>query len=416
MGELCGMSEHLETRAMFAGHDPALNHGAVKPAIQPSSTFVFPDAESGARYFELAHGAEGLPGESGGFIYSRLNHPTLQTAETRLAAWDQSEDAAFFSSGMAAVSTALMAWSGLARPIWHGTPLYGGTEHMVVHLLPDLGIPVHRIDPANATAAGLDTLLKETGHLPGVIYLETPANPTMQMTRIADIAQWARKHETPEHRIVVMVDNTYLGPILQRPLALGADLLIYSATKYLGGHSDLIAGAVSGRKDAMQQVRKFRTYLGGVADAWTAWLLARSMETLHIRVQRQQETASEVLAFLRRDARVFSLRSAFPEDLDDATAAIAREQTAGGGSMLAFEVAGGKAGAQRFLNALKHFQLAVSLGSTESLAEHPATMTHSQVDDVQKAAAGITDGLVRLSIGLEHPDDLIADLDQALGA
>lgn len=401
---------------MFAGHRPADHAGAVKPALQPSSTFVFPDAQSGARYFELVHGAEPLPGETPGFIYGRLNHPTLVTAEARLAAWDQAEDAAFFSSGMAAISTALMAWSGAGRPIWHGTPLYGGTEHMLCHILPDLGIPVHRLDPQRQDAAGLDDLHAATGALPGIIYLETPANPTMQMTRIADIARWARAHEHADHPIVVMVDNTYLGPILQRPLTLGADLLIYSATKYLGGHSDLVAGAVSGHRTAMSRVRMYRTYLGGVADAWTAWLLARSMETLHIRVERQQENARQVCAFLRQDARVHGLRSAFLEDLDPATAAIARDQTLGGGSMAAFEVAGGKEGAFRFLNALKHFQLAVSLGSTESLAEHPATMTHSKVDPEQKAAAGITDGLVRLSIGLEHPADLIADLDQALNA
>jgi methionine-gamma-lyase len=406
------MHKHLETRAMFAGHRPSDANMAIKPPMHPASTFVFPDARTGAAHMETAYGVEGAETPPDGFIYSRLGNPTVTMAEQRLAAWDSSEDAALFGSGMAAISTALLAWSGKDRPVWFVGPLYGGTHHFLDEVLPSMGREVAEMDHLDQ----LDpTLVARGGQRPGIIYLETPANPTMQIQRIRTAAEWATQHSTDDHRILVMVDNTYLGPVLQRPLEQGADLVLYSATKYLGGHSDLIAGGASGCADVVAKVKEFRTFLGGTIDAWTAWMLARSMETLHVRVERQQQSTGAILQSLRELCGQDAVSSAWEEDLHamGQDVSIAQAQQLGGGAMIGLEVPGGREGAFAFLDALEVFQLAVSLGSTESLAEHPASMTHAGVPAEVKAQTGITEGFVRLSIGLEHPEDLMADLAQA---
>ena len=406
------MYKHLETRAMFAGHRPSDANMAIKPPMHPASTFVFPDARTGAAHMETAYGVEGAETPANGFIYSRLGNPTVTMAEQRLAAWDSSEDAALFGSGMAAISTALLAWSGEDRPVWFVGPLYGGTHHFLDEVLPSMGREVVEMDHLDQ----LDpTLVARGGQRPGIIYLETPANPTMQIQRIRTAAEWAAQHSTEDHRILVMVDNTYLGPVLQRPLEQGADLVLYSATKYLGGHSDLIAGGASGCADVVAKVKEFRTFLGGTIDAWTAWMLARSMETLHVRVERQQQSTGAILQSLRELCGQDAVSSAWEEDLHamGQDVSIAQTQQLGGGAMIGLEVPGGREGAFAFLDALEVFQLAVSLGSTESLAEHPASMTHAGVPAEVKAQTGITEGFVRLSIGLEHPEDLTADLAQA---
>ena len=406
------MHKHLETRAMFAGHRPSDANMAIKPPMHPASTFVFPDARTGAAHMETAYGVEGAETPPDGFIYSRLGNPTVTMAEQRLAAWDSSEDAALFGSGMAAISTALLAWSGEDRPVWFVGPLYGGSHHFLDEVLPSMGREVAEMDHLDQ----LDpTLVARGGQRPGIIYLETPANPTMQIQRIRTAAEWAAQHSTDDHRILVMVDNTYLGPVLQRPLEQGADLVLYSATKYLGGHSDLIAGGASGCADVVAKVKEFRTFLGGTIDAWTAWMLARSMETLHVRVERQQQSTGAILQSLRELCGQDAVSSAWEEDLHamGQDVSIAQTQQLGGGAMIGLEVPGGREGAFAFLDALEVFQLAVSLGSTESLAEHPASMTHAGVPAEVKAQTGITEGFVRLSIGLEHPEDLMADLAQA---
>jgi len=406
------MDKHLETRAMFAGYRPSDADMAVKPPMHPASTFVFPDARTGAAHMETAYGIEGAETPPDGFIYSRLGNPTVRMAEQRLAAWDDSEDAALFGSGMAAISTALLAWSGADRPVWFVGPLYGGTHHFLEEVMPSMGRTVTEIDHLDQLDATLEDL---GGQRPGIVYLETPANPTMQIQRIRTAAEWAAQHSTEDHRIVVMVDNTYLGPILQRPLEEGADLVLYSATKYLGGHSDLIAGGASGGADIVAKVKEFRTFLGGTIDSWTAWMLARSMETLHVRVEHQQRTAGHVLNHLRALCGAENVKSAWSDDLatmgQDVAAAEAQQR--GGGAMIGLHVPGGREGAFAFLDALQVFKLAVSLGSTESLAEHPASMTHAGVPADVKARTGITEGFVRLSIGLEHPKDLVNDLTHA---
>ena len=404
---------HRETTAPFVGHHPADHKGSIKTPIYPTSTFKFSSAEEGAAHMETAYGVPGAAAPKGpNAIYSRLSNPTLSAAEQRLSAWDESEDAAFFASGMAAITTTFLAWTSADRPLWFCPPLYGGSEHFIREILPGMGVYVVEVGHLDHLDAILE---REGGRKPGMIYLETPANPTMQIHRIRTAADWARQHETEDHRMIVGVDNTYLGPILQRPLEHGADVLVYSATKYIGGHSDLIAGAASGKADAVARIREYRHFLGGMADPNTCWMLMRSMETLAIRVRHQQGVAEQVFTYLRNHPKVQRFISAWSVDLSDSNKAVAEEQMLGGGAMAAFEVAGGRAGAFRVLNAFKHFQLAVSLGSTESLAEHPASMTHAGVPPEVKAQYGISEGLIRISVGIERPEDLIADLDQALG-
>lgn len=412
----------LETRSLFAGYSPEDNFGAVKPPIHPASTFVFPSARAGAAHMETAYGVEGAeaPPEDG-YIYSRLGNPTLSVAEKRLASWDDSDMAAFFSSGMSAISTALFAWTNSERPLWYVGPLYGGTQHIIDDILPTMGIEVRRLESLDE----LQSINADEVNIPGMIYLETPANPTLQVHDISAATSWAKSHTSEEHRIIVAVDNTFLGPINQRPLELGADLNLYSATKYLGGHSDLVAGAVSGEQEAMMKVFEYRTFFGGMADPWTSWLLARSMETLHVRVERQIESTRKILDFLQSTPGtpghgISKIYSAWHEDLagsgDHKSAEIVKKQQKNGGAMIALELPGGRDAAFAFLDNLSIFQLAVSLGSTESLAEHPASMTHAGVPADEKARHGITEGLVRLSIGLENADDLIADIKNALTA
>jgi methionine-gamma-lyase len=247
-----------------------------------------------------------------------------------------------------------------------------------------------------------------------MVLIETPANPTNDLIDIACCARIAARHSTAERRVPLAVDNTFLGPLFQHPLEHGADLVLYSATKYIGGHSDLIAGAVLGSAHLVEPIRSFRTLLGTQTDPWTGWLLMRSLETLKIRMLHESETAGVVADYLAAHPKV--LRVNYLGRLAEGTPQhdLYRRQCLGPGAMISFEVAGGVEGAYRFLNALQLIHLAVSLGSTESLAQHPATMTHSEATEEENLAAGVTPGLVRLSVGLEHPDDLILDLEQAL--
>ena len=283
---------HRETTAPFVGHHQAGHEGSIKTPIYLTSTFKFSSAEEGAAHMETAYGVPGAASpKSTNAIYSRLSNPTLSAAEQRLSAWDESEDAAFFASGMAAITTTFLAWTSADRALWFCPPL---RRIRAFHPRNParIGVNVVEVDQLDHLDAILE---REGGRKPGMIYLETPANPTMQIHRIRTAADWARQHESEDHRMIVGVDNTYLGPILQRPLEHGADVLVYSATKYIGGHSDLIAGAASGKTDAVARIREYRHFLGGMADPNTCWMLMRSMETLAIRVRHQQDVAEQVL-------------------------------------------------------------------------------------------------------------------------
>lgn len=406
-----------ESVMMSWGYKPEWSEGAIKCPIFQTSTFVFRTAEEGKKFFELAYGLrEPAPAENLGLIYSRLNNPDLEILEDRLTLWDSAEACAVFDSGMAAIATTLFAFLRPDDVLVHSEPLYGGTEYLIEHVLPDFGIhPVpFRAGCGPETLERAVTQARERGRL-SMIYAETPANPTNWLVDIAHCAAVARR-ESMDRRVLVAVDNTFLGPLWQHPLRHGADLVLYSLTKFVGGHSDVIAGACLGPRELVGQIRALRTFLGNMAGPWTGWLLMRSLETLKLRMTCQMKNARYVADFLADHPKV--QRVNYLGHLDDGSPQydVYRRQCLGPGSMISFEIHGGEAEAFRFLNSLKLIKLAVSLGSTESLAEHPATMTHADVPAEDQPRMGISPSLVRLSIGVEHPDDLMADIGQALEA
>jgi methionine-gamma-lyase len=404
-----------ETLMMGYGYDPHLSEGALKCPIFHTSTFVFESAEAGKAYFELAYGLrEPGPREISGLIYSRINNPDLQVLEERLCLWDQAESALVFSSGMSAIATTLLTFLRPGDCIVHSEPVYGGTEYLLHHILPQFGIK--RIGyRAGSTEALLDAVevARSQGPL-RMIYVETPANPTNALVDIAACAQAAGAAGDGSERALVVVDNTFLGPLWQQPLGQGADLVIYSLTKYVGGHSDLIAGSCLGAEKVIAPVRGMRTILGTMADPMTGWLVMRSLETLKLRMTSSMKNARYVAEFLAGHPKVKAvnylgfLARGTPEH------EIYSRQCEAPGSTFAFEIHGGEAEAFAVLDALQVVKLAVSLGGTETLAQHPGTMTHSDVPHQDRLGMGITDGMIRISVGIEHPEDVIADLRQAL--
>lgn len=397
------------------GYKPELSEMALKCPIFQTSTFVFKNAQEGKAFFELAYGLrEPRPTESMGLIYSRLNNPDLEILEDRLTLWDEAEAAALFESGMAAISTTLLALLEPGSLVAHSEPLYGGTDYLLKHVLTRFGIRTVGF-PAGASPEQIEELIAGCGAADSLrmIFVETPANPTNALVDIAECARIASKHSTGERRALVAVDNTFLGPLWQHPLKHGADLVLYSATKYIGGHSDVIAGVCLGSEALLQEVRAMRTFLGTMAGPWTGWLLMRSLETLKLRMTSQMKNARYVADFLADHPKVERVYYLGHLTESDPAHAVYRKQCLAPGGMVSFDVVGGEAEAFRFLDSLQLFKLAVSLGGTESLAEHPASMTHADISADDRARMGIGASMVRLSIGVEHPEDLIADLAQA---
>lgn len=407
---------HPESLMMGYAYDPRLSEGAIKTPLFLTSTFVFESAEEGKAFFELAYGLrQPNPGEEQGLIYSRLNNPDLQVVEERLTLWDGAEEGALFASGMAAIATSLLAVLRPGDVVVHSDPLYGGSEYLLNVVLPRFEIT------ALPFAAGVpfadieaDLRARLDGRRVGAILIETPANPTNALVDIGAVAAFGRSLERDGQRPVFMVDNTFLGPVFQHPLQHGADLVIYSATKFIGGHSDLIAGAVLGSREQMAPVRALRTFLGTMAGPHTGWLISRSLETLKMRMTAQMKNARYVAAFLDEHPKVSRVHYLGLLSEGDPMFSLYRRQCHAPGSIVAFDIEGGEAAAFRFLNALSLFRLAVSLGGTESLAEHPGTMTHADVNAEDQRRMGITPGLVRLSVGVEHYEDLLADIAAAL--
>ncbi len=406
-----------ETLMMSYGYRPEWSEGAVKCPIFQTSTFVFHSAEEGKAFFEVAYGLrERGAKEKTGLIYSRLNNPDMEILEERLKLWDGAEACAVFESGMSAISTALFEFLQPGDLLLYSNPLYGGTNHFVHHVMTKFGIEVLGFRPG-ASRDELAQLIGRSGKKDrlGMIYLETPATPTNDLVDIAMCRSVADQFGAAGRHVMVAVDNTYMGPLWQHPLQHGADLVLYSATKYIGGHSDVIAGACLGSAELIARVKTLRTFLGNMIAPHTGWLLLRSLETLKLRMEKQTENARIVarrLAEHPKVGRVHYLGLLTPADGEAYD--IYRRQCTSPGAMVSFEVKGGEAEAFAFLNHLKLVKLAVSLGSNESLAQHPATMTHAGVDPAEKAAFGITDALVRLSVGVENVEDLWWDLEQAL--
>jgi methionine-gamma-lyase len=415
--EIKGHQLRPETLMMSYGYDPKLSEGSVKCPIFQTSTFAFQSAEDGKAFFELAYGLrEKRPTEEPGLIYSRLNNPDLEVLQDRLCLWDDAESGLVFCSGMAAISTTMLSFLRPGDVVVCSEPVYGGTEFLVENILPQFGVT--RVWFGSGTAKPtLEEALehaKSKGRI-GMIFLETPANPTNGLVDIAHCAELAsRVGDSTGHRPIVAVDNTFLGPLWQHPLQFGADLVLYSLTKYAGGHSDLIAGACLGREELIATVRGMRTILGTISDPHTGWLLMRSLETLKLRMTSAMKNARKVADFLADHPKVKDVWYLGFLPADHPQYDLFQRQCLSPGSTFAFEIHGGEAQAFHVLNHLQIINLAVSLGGTETLMEHPATMTHSDIPPDRQLLMDITPAMIRISVGLEHPDDLIADLAQAL--
>lgn len=409
---------HPESLMMSHGYRPDLSEGAIKPPMFLTSTFVFRSAEEGKSFFEVAYGIrEKNAQEDLGLIYSRINNPNLQILEERLCLWDKADDCAMFESGMSAISTVLLELLKPGDLLLYSMPTYGGTSHFIEGYLRETG--VHSI-PVRATDTREEVMekVKSSGHADRLkaVYLETPSNPTNDLFDIKLFREIADELSNEDEPVTLVVDNTYMGPLWCHPIAHGADLVVYSATKFIGGHSDLIAGAVLGSAALIQRMKVMRTFLGNMASPHTCWLLLRSLETLKVRMEQQAANALQVAEFLRSHPRVEKV--CFLGHLEQGTKAqgIHSQQYSSAGTMISFELEGGEQEAFRFLNNLRLVKLAVSLGSTESLAQLPAAMTHIGMDRSDRLTLGISDKLIRLSIGIEHADDLIADMTQAIEA
>ncbi len=427
---IAGRELQPSTLMMGYGYDPVLSEGSLKPPIFLTSTFAFPSAADGKRHFEGITGKR--PGGADGLVYSRFNAPNQEILEDRLAIWDGAEEALSFSSGMTAICVLMLTYASLGDVIVHSGPLYAASEGFVAKWLSKFGVTWLDF-PAGATREVIeDTLTRAkaqaatNGGKVCMIYLESPANPTNALVDVEAVkaardavlgggAQAAEGGSTNEITTPIAIDNTFLGPLWARPLDQGADIVVYSLTKYVGGHSDLVAGSIAGAKKWMTPVRMLRNTMGGICDPNTAWMLLRSLETVELRMTRAGENAVKICNWLKQHPKVAGLgylgmiEDARQQDIYD-------RHCKGAGSTFSLLLKGGEAECFRFLDSLKLAKLAVSLGGTETLASHPASMTHLSVPDSRKAELGISDNLVRISIGIEDADDLIADFAQALEA
>ncbi|GGJ37246.1 methionine gamma-lyase [Sphingopyxis bauzanensis] len=417
--EIGGRELSPATLMMGYGYDPMLSEGSLKPPIFLTSTFAFESAAAGKHHFEGITGKR--PGGADGLVYSRFNGPNQEILEARLGVWEKAEDALVFSSGMSAIATLLLAHVSMNDVIVHSGPLYAATETLIARILSRFGATY--VDfPAEASREEMDAILvrakrmaEDQGGKVAMVYLESPANPTNALVDVQAMRAATDAAFTEGARPPIAIDNTFLGPLWSKPLAHGADIVLYSLTKYAGGHSDLVAGGVLGAKHWLGPIRMMRNTIGTICDPHTAWMLLRSMETVELRMSRAGENAEKVCAWLREHPKVDGLGylGFLPEgsqkDIFD-------RHCTGAGSTFSLFIKGGEAESFRFLDALKIAKLAVSLGGTETLASHPAAMTHLSVPDARKALMGITDNLVRISIGIEDADDLIADFAQALDA
>lgn len=387
----------FSTRAIHAGYDPETEQGALVPPIHMSATFTAPSAgELGDRF----------SGDAAGYFYSRISNPTVDLLERRFAALEGAEAALGTASGMGAISATL--WT-LLRPgdeIIVDKTLYGCTFAFMRHGLARFGVVVHHVDLTDPDA--LDAAMTKRTRL---VYFETPANPNMRLIDIAAVAERVRAHGG-----LTMVDNTYCTPCLARPLALGADIVVHSATKYLSGHGDVVAGLVAGRRELMDEVRLFglKDMTGAVMSPMSAMLVMRGLKTLSLRMERHSQSAEQIARFLSAHPAVAKVHYPYLGSNRDRDLAV--RQMALGGGMIAFEMTDGLTAGRTLIDSLKLIRCAVSLGDAESLIQHPATMTHSTYTPEERAAYGIDDGLVRLSVGLEDVGDILNDLDLALPA
>ncbi|MBK9083373.1 MAG: cystathionine gamma-synthase family protein [Rhizobiales bacterium] len=415
--ELAGHRLSEETLMLGYGYDPALSEGSVKQPVFLTSTFCFPSADAGREFFDIVSGRSKTARNDadGGLVYSRFNHPNAQIVEERLAIYEGADAGAVFSSGMAAIATAVLAHCSPGDAILYSQPLYGGTDSLFKKVLSRFGVTALPLaDATDGAAMRRDGEAARAKGRVAMIFLETPSNPLASLCDIRLAAEVATDIGRAQgHRPLVAVDNTLLGPVFQSAIRAGADLSLYSLTKYVGGHSDLVAGAVLGKREAVAPIRMLRALLGGNLDPNSCWMLARSLETVALRMRRASDNAVRVAEFLASHPKVKAVHFPTMAKPGSAQAQIYARQCTGPGSLMSFDV-GDRASAFRVLDRLKIVKLAVSLGGTESLICHPATTVHSGVAEAERLAIGVTEGLVRLSVGIEHVDDLIADFRQAL--
>jgi len=383
------------TRAVHAGYQKN-EFGALATPIYQTSTFIFDSAEQGGRRFAL---------EEDGYIYTRLGNPTNTQVEDKLASLENAEAAVSMASGIGAITSVIWTAIKSGDHVVAANTLYGCTFAFLNHGLSRFGVEVTFVDTSD-----FENVRNAMKPNTKVVYLETPANPNMLISDIAEISKIAHEVEG----CMVVVDNTYCSPYIQRPLDLGADVVVHSATKYLNGHGDVIAGFAAGKLDFIKQVRLFgiKDMTGASLSPFDAYLINRGMKTLNIRMDRHCSNAQKVAEFLEAHPAVESI--SYPGLKSFPQYELAKKQMDLPGAMIAFEIKGGFDAGRIFINSLELCAIAVSLGDTETLIQHPASMTHSPYTPEERAACGISEGLVRLSIGLEDADDIIQDLKQAL--
>jgi methionine-gamma-lyase len=386
-------SKHLETNTIHAGKMHDAQHGALSTPIYQTSTFVFDNVQQGSNRFL---------GEEQGYIYGRLGNPTVRELEIKMATLEGTEDAAAFGSGMGAISSVLLANLNKGDHIIASSALYGCSFALLNHKFADLGIEVTFVDMSieSEVRAAIQENTK-------VMFLETPVNPNLVVFDLLMLASIAK-----ENQLVSVIDNTFMSPVLQNPVKFGFDIVVHSATKYLNGHGDVVAGIACGSADQIQNI-KLTTLkdMGAVISPNDAWLIIRGLKTLHLRVERHCQNAQKVAEFLEGNSAVKEVY--YPGLASHSGNKFIGNQMKAGGGVIAFELNGEFAQAIEFMNALKMCVIAVSLGDAETLIQHPASMTHSPYTDEERREAGITDTLVRIAVGLEHVDDIIADLQQA---
>ncbi|UWQ56085.1 methionine gamma-lyase [Leisingera caerulea] len=388
-------SAGFATRAIHHAYDPQDHDGALTPPLHLTSTFTFETAEAGGEMFA---------GERAGHIYSRISNPTCDLLEQRIAVLEGAEAGLALSSGMGAITAVLWTLLSPGDEVIVDKTLYGCTFAFMRHGLAKWGVTITHVDmtdPENLRAAVSDKTR--------VVYFETPANPNMRLVDIAATSEIAHAAGA-----TVVVDNTYATPYLTRPIEHGADIVLHSATKYLGGHGDVVAGLVVGTAEQIGEIRLvgMKDMTGAVMAPFNAMLILRGIKTLNLRMDRHCATARTVAAYLEAHPAVGAVY--FPGLDSFEQHAIAERQMDQPGAMIAFEAKGGLAGGIALMNRLQMIQRAVSLGDAETLIQHPASMTHSTYTPEERAEHGISDGLIRLSVGLEDAEDIIADLEQAL--
>ncbi len=386
----------FSTRAIHHGYDPMSADGALTPPLHLTSTFAFETAEQGGARFA---------GEAPGHIYTRISNPTTELLEQRMASLEGGEAAVAMASGMGAITSVLWSLLRTGDELITDKTLYGCTFSFFQHGLSRFGVTVRHVDLTNPLA--LETAISDQTK---VVYFETPANPNMRLVDIAAISAIARRHGAK-----TVVDNTYATPVQTRPLEHGADIVVHSATKYLGGHGDLIAGIAIGAAEDMAEVRMVgvKDMTGAVLAPFNAMLILRGLKTLQLRVERHAQSAMQVAEML--DAHPAIAQVHYPGLPAFAQHQLAQRQMAGFGGMIAFELTGGYRAGIAMMNRLSLIRRAVSLGDAETLIQHPASMTHSTYSREEREAHGISEGLVRISVGLEQVEDILGDLHQALG-